>query len=124
MIAMRRHNAMYITALLSDLDDKLQLPFVPEDRSHSYMMYPIVITDERIIKEDLTGYLEEHGVRTREMLPLINQPAYSGMWTPQDYPMAQWIDRNGFYIGCHNGLVDEDIEYVSEVFHGYFGKQK
>ena len=40
------------------------------------------------------------------MLPLTNQPVYHRLlgWREQHYPVAQWINNNGFYIGCHQDL--------------------
>lgn len=112
----RQANARYLNQALADLP--LQLPKTRPHAQHAFMMYPIVCIDGN--RDELTAYLNEHGIQTRRMLPLINQPVYKGLWNPNDYPIAQWIDDNGFYIGCHQDLAIEDLEYMVEVIRGYY----
>ena len=87
------------------------------------MMFPIVIReDSSVTKQELTQFLEEHNVETREMLPLINQPyvrAVSGD-LEADFPVARWINNNGFYIASHQMLTDTQKEYMVSVFQEFF----
>ena len=120
MIAARRSNAKLLTRNLAHLEAHLQLPKIRPGSDHSFMMYPIVLRQET--KADLINFLEQNGVETRDMLPLTNQPVYHRLlgWGEADYPVAQWINQNGFYIGCHQGLTELDLAYVSELFEQYF----
>jgi dTDP-4-amino-4,6-dideoxygalactose transaminase len=120
MIARRRRNARYLTEGLRDLEDRIQLPAIRPECEHSFMMYPIVLREES--KENLVNYLEEHGVETREMFPLITQPVYRRLFRldPKDYPAADWINRGGFYVGCHQDLSSVDLDYLIGRFHSYF----
>lgn len=112
MIARRQGNMLVLSSGLSHLTEVLQLPRIRPNTTHSGMMYPIVVRNGT--KDALCSYLEERGIETREMLPLVSQPAYRGLWQPGDYPVAQWIDRSGLYIGCHQDLTDEDLAYMIE----------
>jgi dTDP-4-amino-4,6-dideoxygalactose transaminase len=38
---------------------------------------------------------------------------------PPDFPVAKYIDENGFYIGCHQDIEPDDIEYVRQVITDY-----
>lgn len=118
IIQKRRANAAYLTEALDGLGDVLQLPTVRFGTEHSYMMYPIVIKGEG--KEGLTGYLEERGVETRDMLPLTNQPCYAGMWDPADYPVAEWINNHGFYVGCHQDMSEGDLAHIARTIREYW----
>jgi dTDP-4-amino-4,6-dideoxygalactose transaminase len=117
MIAHRRANARYLIAGLSDLADRIQLPRLRPDAEHSFMMFPVVLRQGG--KEEMVNYLEQNGVETRDMLPLINQPAYRKLFpiNDRDYPAADWINRSGFYIGCHQDLTTVDLDYVIDLFH-------
>ena len=77
------------------------------------MMYPIVLRNES--KWPLVSYLEEHGVETRELVRLTDQPCYEGLWNPDDYPVAKWMNEGGFYVGCHQDLESSDMEYIGEL---------
>jgi perosamine synthetase len=119
MIATRQRNAAYLTASLAPLSDVLQLPAVRPFTQHAWMMMPLVCKVPGL-KPKLTAYLEENGIETRDMLPLVSQPAYRELWNPDDYPVARWIDDNGLYIGCHQDLMVDDLDYVADVFTRFF----
>jgi len=120
MIRTRRRNAMELTTMLKDLAvDEIALPSTAHGNTHSWMMYPIVLLNED--KDGLVNHLEERGIETREMLPLINQPVYGGLdYDTLDYPVADWINRSGFYVGCHQYLTADDIGRIAEAIHDYF----
>lgn len=112
MIAARRLNATRLHLLLTALGDHLQLPAFREATGRAWMMFPIVLREAT--KDALCAYLEERGIETREMLPLTNQPAYAAWCDPRQYPVADWINRSGFYVGCHQDLTPDDIAYMAE----------
>jgi len=118
MIATRRLNAAFLSERLDSLQDYIQLPVIGDANSHSFMMYPIVTY--RVDKWGLVNHLEASGVETREMLPLTRQPCYKGMWRPEEYPIADWVNRGGFYIGCHQHLSREDLGGAAETIHDYY----
>ena len=120
LIKKRRENAKFYIDNLNDLTDFIQLPYIPSNREHNFMMFPIVL--KRGDKRDLVNYLEENQIETRDMMPLINQPVYIKLFSllEDDYPIAKWINQNGFYIGCHQYLKGEELEYVVDKIHTYF----
>ncbi len=120
IIGRRRRNAGYLLQALAPFADRLQLPQIREGTDHSFMMFPLVLRNEP--KTELVNYLENHGIETRDMLPLTNQPIYHRLLgiREDDYPVARWINQSGFYIGCHQDLQQVDLDYVAEVFDRYF----
>jgi hypothetical protein len=84
------------------------------------MMYPLIVRDEP--KEDFSLFLEGRGIETRDMLPLTNQPVYHRILgiTEADYPVADWVNRHGLYIGCHQHLSASDLDYLVDVLHSYW----
>ena len=127
-IKKRQKNAQYLTKSLKKYDNKIQLPYISDYSEHVFMMYPIVlkkeIIDNRngIQKVELVNYLEQNGIETRDMLPLINQPFYIEMFgfKKGDYPVADWINDNGFYIGCHQKMGKEELNYILKFFDEFF----
>ena len=120
-IRIRREIAKYYTKNLSPLSEHMQLPHVPSDREHNFMMYPIVLKNES--KTELVNFLEKNNVETREMVPLTNQPVYKRLFGSDfedKYPVAKWINQNGFYIGCHPYLKKKEIKYVVDLIKEYF----
>lgn len=119
----RRENAATLTRLLSDLP-QLQTPHIPRNMTHSFMMYPMVLNEGS--RDELLVHLERNGIETRYMFPLLSQPIYRQLFPAleQQYPVAEKLARQGFFIGMHQGLVDEDIMYVSDVVHRYFKEHR
>lgn len=118
----RKKNAKYLTEHLVKMQQYLQLPEYPEYVDHSFMMYPIVVKKNApFTRNDITHFLEKNNIETRPMLPLLNQPIYKKIFgdIEKEYPVAEWIDHNGFYIGCHHGLDKEQLDKIIEVVKGF-----
>ena len=114
----RRRNAHELTMLLRDIT-WLQLPKIPVNTTHSFMMFPLVIKSKA--RNPFLHYLEQRGIETRHMFPLLSQPIYQKIFPREDsnYPIARSLAERGFFIGIHQGLTFDDIEYISDVFHRY-----
>ncbi len=125
--AKRKENALNLLKSMRTFERYVQLPWNPPHADHVYMMFPIVINKESgIKKEDLVGYLENKGIETRDMLPLINQPFYKKKFNirQRDYPIADWINNFGFYIGCHQAMTQAEITYIIQTFEEFFIKNQ
>lgn len=119
IIIRRREIAQYYSERLSKYQDLIQLPVIPPDRDHNFMMYPLVLKNKP--KRELVNYLEHRNIETRDMLPLLNQPIYSDYFKSPaaDYPVSAWLIECGFYIGSHQYLSDAEIEYVADTIAQY-----
>ena len=119
MLDVRRRNAKHLIAGLEGVNkhhgSPLVLPKTREDnyRNHAWMMFPIVLEMNGgfVDKTPLVQYLNEAGIETRDMPSMIAQPAYPEIDREQ-FPISNWIARSGFYVGCHQELTPEDMQYV------------
>ncbi len=122
-IPIRRGFARFLLEKLSRWEKYIQLPATMEGAEHSFMMFPIVVKDVRLKRERLTLFLEENNIETRYMLPLLNQPFYKEMYgqdVEEKFPVAKWINTNGFYIGCHPDLTQAELDYIVAKFEEFF----
>ena len=99
----------------------INLPAIHPKATHSFMLYPIFCT-LRTDRDKLMLYLEKHGVMTRYLMSLLNQPIVVKLFgdLQNEYPVAQSLIKNAFLIGCHPWLSQEDVKYVLDTFRGYF----
>ncbi len=104
------------------LNEFLQLPVTPKDRDHTFMLFGIVYKQGD--KTDLINFLEDNGIETRDLLPLINQPVYVKLFgnLEDKYPVSRTLIRSGFYIGCHQYITNKQIDYVINKFYEFFRK--
>jgi perosamine synthetase len=124
IMARRCATAAFYRERLAGLSEFLQLPTVPPDRDHVFMLFPLVVRDGT--KRGLINFLEENGIETRDLLPLLSQPIYRRLFGDLEpaYPVAQWLNRGGFYIGCHQHLDEAAREYVVDKFYEYFKRAR
>lgn len=118
----RRHNALQLCAKLKGL--ALNLPRYPERLSaHSWMMFPVVVNSDVDVQRVCLD-LEAQGIETRPLMPLLTQPLYRRLFPGeyQKHKNALRFATRGFYIGCHEFMTSEDIDYMAEVFKSIFKK--
>lgn len=122
----RQRIAGRYTAALGSLDGRLQLPTIRPETDHAFMFYPLVLSDSADSRPALIQFLEERGVETRYLLPLINQPVYRRMFGNLDerYPIAATLNERAFYIGCHPEMTDDDADYVIECLQTFFSDNR
>ena len=119
-LARRREIAARLTEALNHAD--LQLPEPAEGNEHAFMMYPILCRRAGL-RDRLVVALEREGVETRFLLPILGQQCYDGVLDHRagQFPVAEDATENGFYIGCHPGMTDEDVTYIAEIVAGLMG---
>ncbi len=115
----RRENVEYLNDKLKQFSDIFQLP--KYDKNISYLAYPIVIKKpEKISRKKLREALEIRGIETRPLFGCIptQQPAYN--YLKEKYqgklPVAEYVGANGFYIGCHQYLTEDDLYFIVKTF--------
>jgi CDP-6-deoxy-D-xylo-4-hexulose-3-dehydrase len=119
IIEKRRENVKYLNKGLEKFSDILQLP--KYDENISYLAYPIVIKKpEKISRKKLRQELEQKGIETRPLFGCIptQQPAYYHLREKYNgkLPNAEYVGLNGFYIGCHQYLKKEDLDFIIKEF--------
>lgn len=123
MLTARRCNANHLTAglwaLNAEYGDTFKTPTVLPSNESAWMMYPIVL--RRGDRESLLVHLNAHRIETRDMLPLLSQPAFKYL-AAADYPVSANLVRNGFYVGCHQDLTLYDMAYMVGVFGDWCDK--
>jgi len=117
----RQQNVKYLNEELEEFSDLIQLPKF--SHTISYFAYPIVIRNPlKLPRKELRRRLEEKGIETRPLFGCIptQQPAYAQMRERYvgKLPNAEYLGKNAFYIGCHQYLTQEDMEYTAETIKG------
>lgn len=120
IIRARKRTALIYRKGLSNLSEYLQFQEAPKGSENTYMLFGIVLKDGD--KKDIVNHLEENGIETRDLLPLINQPVYKNLLNidMRKYSVSEKLIKSGFYIGCHQYITPKEANYVVKVFHDFF----
>jgi dTDP-4-amino-4,6-dideoxygalactose transaminase len=121
MLKARRANAAALRAGLADLTGRLALPPHPAGREHAYMVFPLRVHGGADERRALVNFLEDNGIETRDLFPLLTQPIYRARFgdLTAKYPVASELATSGFYVGCHPGMSQADLDYVTDRLHAF-----
>ncbi len=115
-ISQRRKNGKFLLESLKKWEQVIQLPEILPGAEHSFMMFPLVIKDTSIDRNEFTFFLEKNNIETRPMVPLTNQPynlKIFGQDLEKRFPVTQHINNNGFYVGSHPDLTQEQLNFMA-----------
>jgi CDP-6-deoxy-D-xylo-4-hexulose-3-dehydrase len=125
-IEARQENGIYLEHSLMKLDRlgllRLQRTSFMTGSEHSYMVFPLVLEIHN--KNVMMSHLRNNGIECRDLLPLTNQPCYSDMFNPDDYPVAKFLNGHGLYIPCHQHLAPEDLDKMVNSIYEFFGENR
>jgi dTDP-4-amino-4,6-dideoxygalactose transaminase len=99
---------------------------LPDERDHTFMMYPIVLQDPDMDAQNIIRDLNDSGIEVRRMMPITNQPIvqeYFGGNLEQEFPNAHFINQQGFYVGVHPELSEDDMIEMGEIIHNVLKKE-
>lgn len=110
-----------IVNTLSEFSEYFQLPHPRHDAEHIYMLFPIIIKNNNIDRDNLLLYLEENGVETRLFMPLLTQPIYKKIFGDIEsrYPVAKMLVERGFIIGSHPYISKSQIINLKKLIKNY-----
>jgi len=116
-IEMRRQNAFFYNSRLKKVPG-IVLPPEKEWAKNVYWMYSIVISNEfGMTRDELMEKLAERGIETRAFfIPMQLQPCFRdiGLFTAENYPVAEELGRRGMFLPSGSGLTLEQKVHVCD----------
>jgi CDP-4-dehydro-6-deoxyglucose reductase, E1 len=124
-VAARKHNFRVLHSGLQPYQDRLILPDASADSDPAWFGFPITVKrDAGFARTDLTRFLEEHKVETRNIFGgnLLRQPAYQGIAHRVHGALTNTdvVMNDAFFIGCYPGIGPAHLAYMLETFATFF----
>ena len=118
--ARRREVAGLLRQTLAHLPIRFTRP--TEGADHTWFGFPVLL--EKGSRKDLCDYLSDHNIDTRPIIAgnLAKHPAL-GKFEHRiqgELPNAQRVMENGFYIGSHPDMTQNQVIRISRVMSEYF----
>jgi perosamine synthetase len=119
----RRKNAVLYDRFLSDIDGLVLPPSGGSEVEPVYHLYVIRLK----YRDELKKWLEENGIQcgVHYVLPIHLQPIYKELYGFKggEYPKSEELCRTCLSIPMHPHLTLDEIRYVSEKIHEFFGNK-
>lgn len=114
--ARRNEIARRYDELLAPLSQYLEIPLIPEGRTHVFHQYTIKLkTDNRELRDRLQGALREAGVMSMIYypVPLYEQQTHAALnCNPADYPQSERLRYQVLSLPMFPELTDHEIQTV------------
>lgn len=132
IVAKRRDNFAYLRNGLEGVDG-LILPEAQTNSNPSWFGFLITVKEDAgFSRNDLTQYLEDHKVQTRNLFAgnLLKHPAFEQYTEDVDYrvvgnlPMTDTIMNATFWIGVYPGMTNEKLQYMIDTIQDFVNSKK
>lgn len=123
-IARRQEVYRRLREFFTRYEDTFILPETLPNASVVWLAFPLTLRDSVKFKRlDLLTHLEEHHIQTRMLFAgnILRHPGFTHIRHRVVGPLtnADKIMRDTFMIGCHQGMDDDQLAYVFEVFEAF-----
>ncbi len=117
----RRRNFARLLDFFASENDKFHLPYLLDGAETTWLAFPLTIKKEAgFSRYDLLKHLEGKGIQTRVLFSgnITRHPLYRERFLSQvgELKNADEIMASGFLIGCHQGMDENQVDYIIESF--------
>lgn len=127
-IKRRKENFNYLFEAFSQFED-FELPVWENKSQPSWFGFPVSVkSNAKFSRNDLVKYYDENNIGTRLLFAgnIILQPAYIdlNMGKPEEFPVANSVVENTFWLGVYPGLTTEHLDFVIKTTREFISNNK
>ena len=107
-----------------------ELPSQNKDLKTAWLAFPLLIKNKsKLERKKLQIFLENNGIQTRTIFTgnILRQPIMKNKkfkkFSPK-FPNSDNVMKNGILIGCHHGLTNKEIKYMTNKFSEFLKIKK
>lgn len=118
----RRRNFASLYKFFKRYENYFTLPKQLDEVVTSWLAFPLTIKEGAPFNRyELVVYLERNNIQTRPIFTgnVLRQPAFKHLDSKRDFPVADHVMRNGFVIGCNQGLGPSHMSKIEGVFEKF-----
>ena len=127
-ILIRNKNFEYLTNFFSKHHKFFHLPEQYKKIKTPWLAFPLVIKKNDIFnRREMQIYFEKKNIQTRTIFTgnILKQPAMKNRFYkkyPNCHTVADDVMRNGILLGCHQGMVKKELDYICDTFKNFLRK--
>lgn len=124
-IKTRISNFEILLNFFKEYEDWFILPRQRQNTRTAWLAIPLLVRDEAPFdRSTLQLYFESHGIQTRTVFTgnILRQPGFKEIprrEDPDGYPNADRVMRGAFLLGCHQGMIQEHLDFIQNTFREF-----
>jgi len=119
----RKSNLYKLLELTKDLSEYLYFIKEEDYEKISPHAFPLVMKDEKYNRDKLYEYLESRGIQCKTLFGSLSTQHNAFKFLSDklgQFPVAEYVGRNGLHFGMHQYISDDDLIYISNALKDYF----
>lgn len=123
-LARRKKNFARLKKFFQNYEDLFILPEQALDVDTAWLAFPLTLRSTcAFTRREITLYLELNDIQTRPIFTgnILRQPAFRNI-AGGHFSEADNIMQNSFLIGCHQGLTEDQLDYMEQIFRTFLLK--
>jgi CDP-6-deoxy-D-xylo-4-hexulose-3-dehydrase len=122
---LRKRNYKLLYKVFEEYEEYFYLPRPEKKADVNWFAFPITIKkDAPFSRSEFCQFLESKKIQTRPYFAgnILMQPAYShliGDLKLKDFPVANFVTTNTFFLGTSPVITPEQIDYISEIVQDF-----
>ena len=121
-ISLRKKNFDYLKNFFKNYDNYFKLPEQNVGVKTPWLAFPLVIRKNKLFnRKQMQIFFEKNNIQTRTIFTgnILKQPVMKNRYYKKhpkcDY-VANDVMRNGILLGCHQGMVKSELNYICSTF--------
>ena len=121
-ISIRNKNFDYLKKFFGNYKNFFKLPEQNIGVRTPWLAFPLVIKKNKIFdRKKLQIYFEKNNIQTRTIFTgnILRQPVMKDRNFQKHkncYKVADDVMKNGILLGCHQGMIKSDLDYICNIF--------
>lgn len=123
----RKSNFARLYQIFSKHEEYFILPEATEGADPSWFAFPLTVRKGGPFKrKDFTMFMEDHKIQTRNYFAgsVYYQPAYEDLQIDNNFPTADFVTTNTFFLGTSPVIKSHHLDYIESVVDKFFSEMK
>lgn len=126
--ARRQRHFFELTGFFADYVDWFTLPRQQPNTETCWLAVPLIVRDGApFTRRDLQVHFEANEIQSRTVFTgnVLRQPGFAGIKhraDPDGFPNADRVMEGGILLGCHQGMDEDQLGYIFDVFRKFAGQ--
>tara|TARA_Y100001935_G_C17295646_1_gene505940 strand:- start:935 stop:2137 length:1203 start_codon:yes stop_codon:yes gene_type:complete len=127
-IKIRNKNFDKLKKFFGSFDNMFYLPEQYKGVKTPWLAFPLVIKENNIFnRKEMQIFFERHNIQTRTIFTgnILKQPVMKNRVYkkhPKSDHVADEIMKNGILLGCHQGMKNNELNYIFKIFNKFIKK--